>query len=151
MQAQVDTARAASQQPPTSPLDQALGVAHPIVTAYEIASYSESDPTAVKDLLRGKVVSVTGAIDRFSEGFGRGFKVFFNTNGSPIQVGGDFNAASSVRSTYTAEDGAEMVVEDEKKGKFTLAAINDKVVISGFFDRVTRRQILLNNCVLQKQ
>jgi hypothetical protein len=151
MQNQVQQAQANHQLPPSRPLEQALGVEHPIVTAYELATYGEADRAAVKNLLKGKVVSVTGAVERFNEGLGRGFKVFLNTNGSTMQVGGDFNAASSVKSTYTAEEGSEMIIDDEKRGPYILAALNENVVISGFFDGVSRRQVSLNNCVLQKQ
>ncbi|MEO7932108.1 MAG: hypothetical protein ABIT76_03015 [Chthoniobacterales bacterium] len=136
--------------PPTRPLEQALGVAHPIVTADELAAYGAHDPAAVRQQLKGKVISVTGTVNRFSEGLGRGFKVFLNTGGSTMQIGAAFHPPSSVKSTFTAEDGSEMVIDDERRGRYTLTALNESVIISGFFENVTRRQVSLGNCVLQK-
>lgn len=151
MQTQVEQAKAKHELPAARPLEQALSVEHPVVTAYELASYGQTDKDAVKKLLKGKVVSVKGAVERFNAGFGRSFKVFLNPNGSTMQVGCEFNPASSVKSTYTAQEGDEMVIDDEKKGKYTLTALNENVVISGFFGSVDSRRVSLNNCVLQKQ
>ena len=151
MQNQVEQAQSAHQLQPTRPLDQALTVEHPIVTAYELASYGQADKAAVGNLTRGKVVSVTGRVDRFGEGFGRGFHVFLDTSGSSMQVECSFNAASSVSSTYTAEEGSKMVIEDQRRGRYTLTSINENVVISGWLQKVGPRRVTLVNCLLQKQ
>ena len=151
MQTQVELAQSRHELPVTRPMEQALGVEHPIVTAYELATYAQSHQAAVRSLTRGKVVSVTGSVNRFSEGLGRGFSLFLDTDGSPLQIEGGFNAASSVRSTYTAEEGSEMIIDDERRGRFTFTAINEKVILSGWLANVSGRRILLVNCVLQKQ
>ena len=151
MQTQVEHAQAKHELPATRPMEQALNIQHPIISSYELATYSQMDKASVTNLTRGKVVSVTGSIQRFSEGLGRGFSVFLDTNGSPMQIAGNFNSGSSVKSTFTAEEGSEMIVDDERRGRFTFAAINDKVVLSGWLEKVGSRRVSLVNCVLQKQ
>lgn len=129
--------------------NEALSMEHPILSAYELSTMAASDPSGVKQMLKGKVVSVTGTIDRFSEGWSRDYKVFLETEGNARPVACQFYTGSDVNSVYTAHDGSEMVVSYADRGPVTVAAVKERVVISGYYEgRASGAK--LSSCVLQK-
>ncbi|HEY5752507.1 MAG TPA: hypothetical protein VIT21_05115 [Chthoniobacterales bacterium] len=136
--------------PPVRPVNVALAVEHPILSAYELSSLAASDPSGVREILKGKVVSVSGFIDRFSEGWSRDYKVFLETEGSAKPVVCQFYTGSNVSSVYTAHDGSEMVVSYADRGPVTVASVKENVIISGYYEGGGAGLARLSSCVLQK-
>ncbi|HEY5894977.1 MAG TPA: hypothetical protein VIT91_17290 [Chthoniobacterales bacterium] len=153
LKSKLATAEAANRTkqglPPVRPVNEALAVEHPILSAYELSSLAANDPSGVKQMLKGKVVSVTGFIDRFSEGWSRDYKVFLENEGSAKPVVCQFYTGSNVNSVYTAHDGSEMIVNYSDRGPVTVAAVKEHVIISGYYEGGAG-VAKLSSCILQK-
>lgn len=146
----VETAKT-SNSPQPIPSADLLEAAHPGLSAYELAILASVDSVDLKSKLKGKVVSLTGTVDRFVDGLGRGFSVILKAEGADRDVICKFYAPPDINSVHTADDGAEMILEHSKRGPILLASIRDEVVITGYFGESTRTRVTLTDCVLSKK
>jgi len=149
-QSAIEAARYGGSVTPPTPSASLLDAPQPLLTAYELAALASDESLSLKSKLKGKVVSVTGTVARFSDGVGRSFKVILRADGTNRDVVCKFYSPTDIVSTHTEDDGADMVLE-KQRGSVILASVNDDVIVSGYFGEQTRTQVTLTDCVLRKK